>query len=210
MRNDRKENKTVKFAIIVLALTMIVLILVAGTYAKYTSSGTGNDTATVAKWSFKVGDKDITTASDAFTFDLFKTIKDTAGADESDVKSGKIIAPGTSGSFDIAIKNESEVNAKYTAAFELTNAGNIPVEFSTDGGESWKSTISGINITDKAIAMGASDTVKVEWRWAYEGSGSTNFKTSQTDTTDTKLGTDAQTSAATLTVTANVTATQVD
>ena len=44
----KKDNRTVKFAIIVLALTMIALILVAGTYAKYTSSGSGTDSVKVA------------------------------------------------------------------------------------------------------------------------------------------------------------------
>ena len=131
----KKDNRTVKFAIIVLALTMIALILVAGTYAKYTSSGSGTDSVKVAKWSFKVGDKDITTATESFTFDLFKTIKDSDGnANETDVKAGKIIAPGTSGEFSFDVENTSEVNAKYSLSYTVTNDGNIPVEFSVDDG----------------------------------------------------------------------------
>lgn len=206
----KKDNRTVKFAIIVLALTMIALILVAGTYAKYTSSGSGTDSVKVAKWSFKVGDKDITTATESFTFDLFKTIKDSDGnANETDVKAGKIIAPGTSGEFSFDVENTSEVNAKYSLSYTVTNDGNIPVEFSVDDGP-WVSALDSKNVTDKAIAMGVKETVKVKWRWAYEGSSSTNFQSSQTDNTDTALGVTAQGTANTLTVKIDASATQVD
>lgn len=207
----KKDNRTVKFAIIVLALTMIALILVAGTYAKYTSTGNGSDSVKVAKWSFKVGDKDITTAEESFTFDLFKTIKDSDGnANETDVKAGKIIAPGTSGEFSLDIKNESEVNAKYSLKYTVTNSNNIPVEFSIDNGTSWVSALSSKDVTDKAIAMNANETVTVKWRWAFEGSSSTNFQSSQTDNTDTALGVAAQTTPGELTVKVDITATQVD
>lgn len=206
----KKDNRTVKFAIIVLALTMIALILVAGTYAKYTSTGNGSDSVKVAKWSFKVGDKDITTATESFTFDLFKTIKDSDGnANETDVKAGKIIAPGTSGEFSFDVENTSEVNAKYSLSYTVSNDGNIPVEFSVDGGP-WVSALDSKNVTDKAIAMGVKETVKVKWRWAYEGGSSTNFQSSQTDNTDTALGVTAQGTANTLTVKIDASATQVD
>ena len=205
----KKDNRTVKFAIIVLALTMIALILVAGTYAKYTSSGSGTSSVTVAKWSFKVGDADIT-KTNSFTFNLFDTINefDTTTA-EGNVVAHKI-APGTGGSFDIVLKNESEVDAKYDLAFDLTNSSNIPVEFSTDG-STWVSTITGINVTGKDIAKSnGTETINVKWRWAFEGSSSTNFKTSQTDNTDTALGVAAQTTPGELTVKVDITATQVD
>ena len=206
----KKDNRTVKFAIIVLALTMIALILVAGTYAKYTSTGNGSDSVKVAKWSFKVGDKDITTAEESFTFDLFKTIKDSDGnANETDVKAGKIIAPGTSGEFSFDVENTSEVNAKYSLSYTVTNDGNIPVEFSVDDGP-WVSALDSKNVTDKAIAMGVKETINVKWRWAFEGGSSTNFQKSQTDNTDTALGVTAQGTANTLTVKIDASATQVD
>ena len=60
-----KDNKLVKIFLISLLIVMVGLILVSGTYAKYTTTFTGSDTATVAK--FKVSSN--TTAG---TFDLFK------------------------------------------------------------------------------------------------------------------------------------------
>ena len=79
-----EKNKTMKMILITLLIAMIALVLVSGTYAKYTSSASGSDTARVAKWSFIVGGAD-TVTENTFTFDLFKTIKDTDGEDEVDV-----------------------------------------------------------------------------------------------------------------------------
>lgn len=56
-----KENKKTRLLTIALILALIALILVASSYAKYLSSGTGSDTARVAKRSFKVGGTDIVT-----------------------------------------------------------------------------------------------------------------------------------------------------
>ena len=213
MKNDR----ITRFAILVLALTMITLMIVSGTFAKYTSSATGSDSATVAKWSIKVGSGDgieIAGSSSTVSFDLFSTIKDEDGGSEADVAgkasgtavgstsaTAKIIAPGTSGSFDIIVKNESEVNATYSIAFESNNTS-IPIEFSTDG-TTWKSTLSEANVTNAAINMNsAAQTKTVYWRWAYDVSAAR-------DTADTNLGVAAQTSPASVTLSATITATQV-
>lgn len=212
MKNDR----ITRFAILILALTMITLMIVSGTFAKYTSSATGSDTATVAKWSIKVGSGDgveIAGSSSTVSFDLFSTIKDEDGGSEADVAgkasgtavgstsaTAKIIAPGTSGSFDIIVKNESEVNATYSIAFESNNTS-IPIEFSTDG-TTWKSTLSEANVTNAAINMNsAAQTKTVYWRWAYDVSAAR-------DTADTNLGVAAQTSPASVTLSATISATQ--
>ena len=212
MKNDR----ITRLAILVLALTMITLMIVSGTFAKYTSTATGSDTATVAKWSIKVGTGDgveIAGSSSTVSFDLFSTIKDEDGNSEADVAgkasniavgstaaTAKIIAPGTSGSFDIIVKNESEVNATYSIAFESNNTS-IPIEFSTDG-TTWKSTLSEANVTNAAINMNsAAQTKTVYWRWAYDVSAAR-------DTADTNLGVAAQTSPASVTLSATITATQ--
>lgn len=211
-----KNDKITRFAILILALTMITLMVVSGTFAKYTSSATGSDTATVAKWSIKVGSGDgveIAGSSSTVSFDLFSTIKDEDGGSEADVAgkasgtavgstsaTAKIIAPGTSGSFDIIVKNESEVNATYSIAFESNNTS-IPIEFSTDG-TTWKSTLSEANVTNAAINMNsAAQTKTVYWRWAYDVSAAR-------DTADTNLGVAAQTSPASVTLSATITATQ--
>ena len=207
-----KKDKTVKIVILLLALTMVVLMLVSGTYAKYTSTASGTDSISVAKWSILLGQTEIATASaQTVTIDLFNTIYDTnGGAAETDVASN-LIAPGTKGSFSLDITNNSEVNAEYTLTSSVTNTSNIPVEFSVDGGSTWTTTIN-TSSSATALNMGATQTIDVKWRWAFEGSGSTNYTASQTDATDTTLGIAGQTSggAPQLSVTVNVTATQVD
>ena len=210
-----KKNRTLRVSALLLALTLITTCFVGGTFAKYTSSTTGNDTATVAKWSFKVNDDEFAVDPAAtLTFDLFKTILDTGSAAENDVKNGQLIAPGTPGSFDLVVKNESEVNAKFTVALEEANNNNIPLQYSVDNGTTWKDSIADLtmtDLTDKDIAMGDEVTVTVLWRWVFEGTTS-GAHAGQTDATDTALGIYAQNTAAvpTVTITATLTATQVD
>ena len=203
MNNTRKRSSMMVRLVAVLAVVMMfTMCFVGGTFAKYTSSGTGTDSATVAKWSFKVGETDIATTN-TFAFDLFKTIKDSNGTDnETDISpdDGTIIAPGTQGSFDLVLKNESQVTAQYAIDYTVTNTSNIPVKFSVDGGTTWTDTLDDVVASDETkLAVGSvATTITVQWKWDFNGN----------DTTDPNLGSAA---TATLTVAAaEVTATQVD
>lgn len=188
-------------------LSVISLGSVAGTYAKYTSTANATDSARVAKWSFTVGGTE-TATQNTFAFNLFNTTYDNvASKDNGDGTHDKVIAPGTTGFFDIVLANASEVNATYDIEYDVTNTNNIPVEFSVDG-TNWTADLTTLNVEDKAINMnGGTETIKVQWRWAFEGTNSANFAATQTDVTDTTLGTAG---SAVLTVKATVTATQVD
>lgn len=195
-----KKNTMMRVASALLVAVLMTTCAISGTFAKYISTGTGYDTARVAEWDIKLEGAEM---ANTFTFDLFNTVKDTAGADEEDVKVGQnetIIAPGTSGSFEINLKNESEVDAKYAVAYTVTNDDNIPVEFSVDGGATWNKNLTALNATDVALEMGDEADVTVEWRWTY-------FVDEATDTADTALGLDGD---ATIRVDATVTVTQVD
>lgn len=195
------KNKTMKMILITLLIAMIALVLVSGTYAKYTSSASGSDTARVAKWSFNVGENDIV-AKDTFTFDLFKTITDTDGKTETDVVSAnadKVIAPGTSGSFDLVLENKSETSAKYGIIYTVTNTASIPVQFSVNG-KDWTDNLANVVESDTDTKLDANNgrkTIKIQWKWAYDGD----------DTTDVNLG---KVGTAKLIVQADVTATQID
>ena len=74
---------------------------------------------------------------------------------------GTIIAPGTRGSFDIVIKNDSQVNATYAIDYTVTNTNNIPVKFSVDG-TNWFDDINYLDVRSVAINMGATATVTVK------------------------------------------------
>lgn len=195
----KRDNSLVKFTIFVLLITIVAVCLVSGTYAKYTSTVTGEAEAVVAKWTIEVNDNEITTDEDGkVTFNLFSTINDTDGATvETDVKTG-LIAPGTSGNFAFKIDNLSEVNAEYTIELGIDNPSSVPLQFSTDGGQTWKDIITEVNITKQPIAMETgTKTVNVQWRWVFEGD-------------HTHLGIEAQTEAPKVTVDATITVEQVD
>ena len=201
-RSQRRSSMMVRLVAVLAVVMMFTMCFVGGTFAKYTSSGTGTDTATVAKWSFKVGETDIAT-TDTFTFDLFKTIKDSDGINnetEMNPVDGSIIAPGTQGSFDLVLTNASQVTAQYAIDYTVTNNNDIPVKFSVDGGTTWTNDLADVAASDstKLAANSGTTTIKVQWKWDFNGSD---------DSFDTALGIGGN---AVLTVNAKVTATQVD
>ena len=193
-----KKNVMMRVASALLVAVLMTTCAISGTFAKYTSTQTSSDTARVAKWDIKLNGKSIT---EAFEFDLFKTVKDSDNSDETDIKvnDGTIIAPGTQGSFEIVLKNDSEVTAEYVIDYTVTNANNIPVVFSLDG-STWKSNINELDVTTPVtIAIGATaPTITVYWMWAFNGGD---------DAADTTLGLGG---TATITVEAKVTVTQVN
>ena len=201
-RSQRRSTMMVRLVAVLAVTMMFTMCFVGGTFAKYTSSGTGTDSATVAKWSFKVGETDIAT-TDTFTFDLFKTIKDSDGINnetEMNPVDGSIIAPGTQGSFDLVLTNASQVTAQYAIDYTVTNNNDIPVKFSVDGGTTWTNDLADVAASDstKLAANSGTTTIKVQWKWDFNGSD---------DSFDTALGIGGN---AVLTVKAEVTATQVD
>ena len=201
MNNKKRSSMMVRLVAALAVTMMFTMCFVGGAFAKYTSSGTGTDTATVAKWSFKVGETDIAT-TDTFTFDLFKTIKDSDGINnetEMNPVDGSIIAPGTQGSFDLVLTNASQVTAQYAIDYTVTNNNDIPVKFSVDGGTTWTNDLADVAASDSTnlAANSGTTTITVQWKWVFDGN----------DANDTALGSAA---TATLTVAAAVTATQVD
>ena len=212
-----KKNRTMRIAVLMLALSLLTCCFVGSTFAKYTSSASGSSTATVAKWSINVEGTEIavTGAPKTVAFDLFTTINDTKapGGDETDV-ADNLIAPGTTGSFELNIANNSEVTAEYDILYTISNTSNVPLEFSLTGAEdSWTSDIATLNATnvrleyaDDAETDGVDErasSVTVYWRWVFTTDASG-------DTADTALGIAAQTAAPKVTVTASIVVDQVD
>lgn len=203
-----KKNTLTKVVLIVLLIAMIGLIVLAGAYARYTTTMTGSDVATVAK--FQVGSN-----LKNSTFNLFSTaIKEADGTtEETNVASGKI-APGTGGKFKIELTNDSDVTVEYTLSLkETSNTAKVPIEYSLDG-TNYTTASNFATLADNKgeLEIGSSKQttaeVTVYWRWAIDGTSSTNYTTSQTDSTDTALGQAEATP--TVTVEASVVFTQVD
>ena len=183
---NRKNNNSLKTFALLLLIVMLALILIASTYAKYTTKLTGSSDTTIAKWAWTINNNDVSKDDTEFTFDLFKTIKDTDGGTEADVTTQKI-APGTKGSFSIEVTNASDVNAEYSLTLTETKGSvvsNANIEYSiigTDEATDWTDDIETFNLTDTSLNMNASKTVTLYWRWAYS-------TTESQDTADTAVG----------------------
>ena len=166
----KKQNSLLKFTFFVLFLTIITTIAISSTFAKFASKGVLHDTATVAKWSFKVNGIQVAgKIDDDIEFNIFKTIENEEHLATND---GTIVAPGTTGSFNIELLNDSEVNAEYRVSYSVSNPSNIPIEFSQNGGETWAQYAEDVlNSPDfKPIKMNETQvTPKVQWRWAFSG-----------------------------------------
>lgn len=165
----KKKVYAARLGVTALALTLVTTCLMGSTLARYVTEVTGSATATVAKWSFKVNGQ-----AEKFTIDLGRTAyTDTTIAD-------KVIAPGTSGSFDIVIDGTgSDVGIDYEIKLKAADGITFPNDmvFSTEAiteakpGEGFsefiKTAIKGsVDQSDGAEVM--KKTVTIYWAWAFD------------------------------------------
>lgn len=115
-----KKNKTMRIASAVLVMVLITTCAISSTFAKYTTSKSGGDTATVAKWGVQ-----ITVNGNLFAKEYTADDTATLGTGAKSVKAegeADIIAPGTSGTVAgvvISGKPEVAVNVSYVATVDL-------------------------------------------------------------------------------------------
>ena len=97
-----KENKAMRLGLIFAIVALITLVGISGTFAKYASESSANDTSRVAKWGIDY--------SSPVTFNLFSqfykdgsAVTTAEGADVvgSGTSDNHVIAPGTSNSVTI-------------------------------------------------------------------------------------------------------------
>ena len=201
-----KKQRFFMLGIITVLVAVLSLTFVSSTFAKYTSTVNGSDSARVAKWQFKFNTSDITLdsvedADQEITFNLFNTLTSESSVSQTD---GTIIAPGTSGSFTFNISNLSEVTAQYALDYSVVNTANIPVEYSLDN-STWSKSIDSLDVTasdaTKLVYLtGKSEDITVYWRWAF-------YENEAGDQADTNLGIKG---TDTIEVTLKVILTQVD
>lgn len=212
-----KKNRTMRIAVLMLALSLLTCCFVGSTFAKYTSSTSGNDTARVALWDIVVENKDIavTGAAPTLDFNLFDYV-DTGVKDVTD----NLVAPGTTGMATFDIVNNSEVKAQYTVTFTEVNDGGIFLQYSLDG-TTWVDSIDELDTTTdnkyvaSAVLNYTSDddtdktTINLYWRWAFDNTDAATVKghEGQTNAADTNLGVAG---AAEVTINASILVEQVD
>lgn len=224
-----KKTGFMRAALLLLVLTLITSCFVGGTFAKYTTSATGSDTARVAKFGVQITANGATFAKEYATDDagVAGTIA------KSVVSTGEnVVAPGTKGDMvKMALSGTPEVAVRvgYTANVTVSN-------WTVDGGfycpitikvkrEDGNLVFHGLDYTDadqfaRAVESGiaafsanyAAQTdlstagvtaPEVSWEWVYEGDG-----VHQTNEKDTALGNAA--APATITLAIETTVTQID
>lgn len=163
-----KKSIFTKMGAAAMVLTLVTASLVGGTFARYTSTVTGEGNAAVAKWAIEMKNNDAPITGETFSFDLANT---------SDAKTAdKKIAPGSSGEISFAISgNGSEVGYHYTIEADIAGLAGIPLTFyktkSADGTytdalavEGNKATLASDDVTLASVAT--EQSAKVYWVWA--------------------------------------------
>lgn len=200
----KNDNKLAKFTALVLLITLVALVLVSGTYAKYATTATGSDKARVAHWKIDATNN----VSDLFA-DSYKNVK----AGSSDLS---IIAPGTSGSFDFTIDTAS-VETAYTLKIDTTGSEDqvngavsnySPIKYSFKSGTETAENLTFAELLEKIDAVGDGTTVHqpgefgtytIGWAWTFDGD----------DTKDTELGNLVASGDKTVSLSVKIVATQV-
>ena len=185
-------------AVLVLAVTATAYF-VSGTYAKYTSNADVSGSAQVAKWNVTFTDGS-NTITDGATFSLGRTA-------DTGVSGDTKIAPGTTGSFTFGVNAaDTEVAFVYGISFTVENKPTY-LKFYSDSEMTQEITAtSGVYTVTANTNVAATDTVAetktVYWKWVFED----ETDATANDATDTTEGI----AAATMTVNASLTATQLD
>lgn len=188
-------KKMSMFALL-LAAVVATSYSVSGTYAKYTSSSEGTDSARVAKWGINMEN----------VVDLFASdYTDVKSADNGDGTFDNVVAPGTEGSYTFTIDGAPETN--YTLEVDVTGTDTIgqivyTLDKDTDAEQEF-ATIEELaaaidQLYDPAKVYAANTSTESEhtigWYWTFEENDddtTTDINEKDTNnTTDTNLGND--------------------
>ena len=189
--NKEIKAKSKKSYIVVILLILAILISsIFGYYAysKYKTTLTGNGTATVAKWSFKVNGQ-----TEQFTIVNLEETMNTANNVTT-----KRIAPGTSGKLLLQLDARgSEVAVDYTITLDVTNKPtNLKMYEKYENGKYSSQIMAKDNIMTVEGIIPLSDVGTVQnkyiyWEWPYQTGTATNdiLASDAIDTAESNLGT---------------------
>jgi len=222
-----KKNWALRILSLVLMFTLVSTCLLSGTLAKYVTTGSGADTARVAKWGVVIAatdglfQREFRTTEDPYTSVIYNSVQ-SSNADN-------VVAPGTSGvaaSFSITGTPEVGTVTKVTvdrAACEFENwkdaAGNDyePIVWTlTDHMGNAQSDLTFADLLDaldaievvyapnEDLAAHIGDKYAISWDWAFHIDDDNDIK-------DTFLGNQAAAgNAATIKLAYDIAVTQID
>lgn len=156
------KNRTMRVAVLMLALTLITSCFVGGTFAKYITTDGANDTARVAKWGVVV---------EAFDGSSFKpeytnsngavTVKyNTAEAEN-------LVAPGTADTEGVTFKISGTPEVATKATIDMEVVSDVFVKYtSSDGTTETEGTYTPVVFT---LSIKDGNGAEVEWAEAASG-----------------------------------------
>lgn len=171
-------SKKKKVVLLIIVLSAIILSFVGGnSYAKYMSKVTGQGTADIASWNFKVNESE----SSIQTISLNSTINN------STIVNNKI-APGTSGKFEIKLDaSGSDVGIDYIIKFE--NESQKPTNLNFNYNEKNYKSLTDLQQaligTINANEQNKIRTLEIGWNWEYQ-TGNTLQEKEANDIIDTQ------------------------
>lgn len=219
-----KKTKFMRAALLLLVLTLITSCFVGGTFAKYTTSGNGTDTARVAKFGVMV-----TGNGNLFAKEYAKTDASFTLATNSVVSTEKnVVAPGTSGEMTkmtLTGTPEVAVRVSYEGKVELTgwtvtsgfycpliikiNGTAVDTSNATDASSFADAINNAIKGYSNNYAAGTdlsgkgADSLAITWEWPFSTDGN--------DAKDTELGdAAAKNNASEIIIAVATTVTQID
>lgn len=173
-------KKSKKIVVLLIAISAILISFLGGrAYAKYMSRVTGQGTADIASWSFKVNEKE----------EKIQTISLKSTVNNSSLVNNKI-APGTEGKFQIKLDaTGSDVGINYVIKFENETLKPTNLKFTYDG-KTYNSLTELQKSLTGTINANNQDKIKeltIGWNWQYE-TGKTEQEIKASDTVDTQNG----------------------
>ena len=202
-----KNTKALKALLVLALIAVVAIIALSSTYARYTTTSTGTDKARVAHWKVNATNEVANLFADSYTHVV-----------EKDADGTSVIAPGTSGTYTFSITGSVETDYKLT----INATGTDDINGAITGYNPIKYTFQKNNETAKSVATfdallaeinkiddgttthtaGSlpTDTYTIGWSWAVDGD----------DTNDTKLGNLVSTTDKTVSLSVEISATQVN
>lgn len=199
-----KKNTMMRVASVLLLAVLLTTCAISGTFAKYTATGSGSDSARVAKWGF---------GTTTLTIDLFDGNYDNVANTTLDGKN--LVAPGTTKttSIDLIPSDQAAPEVAYSFTVSVSSGDSSSSDLlnklvwyvdgtkcGTNGSFSEFQTViaSKSQTSVSANTLPTAQSLNVKWEWPFDGD----------DTTDTTLGN--ATTLAELSIEFSFTATQID
>lgn len=205
---DKRHFKSMRASMILMILVLVTSCIVAGTYAKYVSSKTVNNTARVAKFGVTIEGGD-----DVF-FQSYESGGKVKASSKSVLSTEKVVAPGTKGDMtpitisgtpevsvrvdfkgNLSIENWEVTNEQETKEFYcpiIITVGEKKIDRTSCGDkESFENAVNeaiaefskDYNVEDFNQSGFEVDIPSISWEWAFE-SGNDNYDTQLGDKAD--------------------------